>query len=384
MAASDTSLALPVPGGGDAASTSRAFHFPYSVAYDIQLQLMTRLFETIEQGHIGVFESPTGTVRHTLIQGKTLSLLCSAFTWLEQNRRRAQVGTLSAEDSEEPEWVVAHDQARQRETLEAHDAELAAKLREIRHQRTSHAPRETTKRRVRLTLLTQRVDDGDDSDSDYLVADYDEHRRRAQPNDQAYLSDEVRRMMQALESCSDASKTEEETAITPKIYYASRTHSQLTQLIHELKRTPFGSDTHDPVRSISLGSRKQMCIHSQVQRIGATFGTEAMNERCLELMESGSTSRRLTQKSAARTSLRRTLWGKPKWTSFATMHWYVAKPFYPHRRTFATLRNWSRWGKTCTHARTLAHAEALHRPSWSRFRTTCCSSRMHAMHSHCR
>lgn len=59
-----TSLALRVPGEGeDAEGRSRAFHFPYPVAYDIQLQLMEELFRAIEEGRAGVFESPTGTVR---------------------------------------------------------------------------------------------------------------------------------------------------------------------------------------------------------------------------------------------------------------------------------------------------------------------------------
>ncbi|KAG8237360.1 hypothetical protein J437_LFUL017594 [Ladona fulva] len=48
---------------------------------------------------------------------------------------------------------------------------------------------------------------------------------------------------------------------TPKIYYASRTHSQLTQAIQELKRTAYAH-----VRSAVLGSRDQMCIHPEVSR----------------------------------------------------------------------------------------------------------------------
>ncbi|XP_071452899.1 regulator of telomere elongation helicase 1 homolog [Hetaerina americana] len=48
---------------------------------------------------------------------------------------------------------------------------------------------------------------------------------------------------------------------TPKVIYASRTHSQLTQAIQELKRTAYSH-----VRTAVLGSRDQMCIHPQVSQ----------------------------------------------------------------------------------------------------------------------
>ncbi|ELT95437.1 hypothetical protein CAPTEDRAFT_179377 [Capitella teleta] len=47
----------------------------------------------------------------------------------------------------------------------------------------------------------------------------------------------------------------------PKIIYASRTHSQLTQVIQELKRSAY---SHFKVSV--LGSREQMCIHPQVMK----------------------------------------------------------------------------------------------------------------------
>ena len=37
------------------------FHHPYS-PYDTQLQFMKALYECIEEGKVGIFESPTGTL----------------------------------------------------------------------------------------------------------------------------------------------------------------------------------------------------------------------------------------------------------------------------------------------------------------------------------
>lgn len=47
----------------------------------------------------------------------------------------------------------------------------------------------------------------------------------------------------------------------PTIIYASRTHSQLTQAMQELKRTAYSY-----VRSTILGSRDQLCIHPDVSQ----------------------------------------------------------------------------------------------------------------------
>lgn len=42
---------------------SRAFSFPYPQAYKIQIDLMREVFRCVEDKKIGIFESPTGTVR---------------------------------------------------------------------------------------------------------------------------------------------------------------------------------------------------------------------------------------------------------------------------------------------------------------------------------
>ena len=76
--AGERSLVLPTPGEEETAASSpadlspyddkqatsysRAFGFPFPKAYDIQIDLMRNVFRAIEDGKIGVFESPTGTV----------------------------------------------------------------------------------------------------------------------------------------------------------------------------------------------------------------------------------------------------------------------------------------------------------------------------------
>ena len=52
------------------------FPFPFEQPYDIQLNFMRALYETLELKKVGIFESPTGT-------GKSLSLICGAMKWLK-------------------------------------------------------------------------------------------------------------------------------------------------------------------------------------------------------------------------------------------------------------------------------------------------------------
>jgi chromosome transmission fidelity protein 1 len=62
----------------------------------------------------------------------------------------------------------------------------------------------------------------------------------------------------------------------PKIFYCSRTHSQIAQFVSEIRRTEFAS-----VRCITLGSRRNMCINPDVNSL--TSDT-AVSEKCLDMM----------------------------------------------------------------------------------------------------
>lgn len=60
-----------------------------------------------------------------------------------------------------------------------------------------------------------------------------------------------------------------------KIYYCSRTHSQLAQVINELKTCK------NRYRSVILGSRKVYCVNDKLKNI---TDVDIMNERCKELI----------------------------------------------------------------------------------------------------
>lgn len=61
----DLCLASTSPAQG-----AEAFKFPFQ-PYAVQLQLMSAVYDTLTEGDVGIFESPTGT-------GKSLSIICSS------------------------------------------------------------------------------------------------------------------------------------------------------------------------------------------------------------------------------------------------------------------------------------------------------------------
>ena len=84
-----------------------------------------------------------------------------------------------------------------------------------------------------------------------------------------------------------------------KIFYCSRTHSQLTQFVREIQRVKlrpvswFDDATASVakerlgssfIKHLPLGSRKNLCINPNVSKLGSTV---AISERCLELQQQG-------------------------------------------------------------------------------------------------
>lgn len=84
-----------------------------------------------------------------------------------------------------------------------------------------------------------------------------------------------------------------------KIFFCSRTHSQLIQFANEIRRVKIpmvdaegsdsGSKLVEEIKHLSLGSRKNLCINKDVKRLGSTT---AINERCLELQKSKDSSKK--------------------------------------------------------------------------------------------
>lgn len=195
----------------------RAFHaFPYR-PYPVQQQLMEHVYDTLQRRGVGLCESPTGT-------GKTLSLLCSALQWWKERatadtRACADVQTKQEDDEEEdePDWVRAFQ------------AEAPSKD-------ECDAPR---------GLGTSQED---------VV----EEKIRSAP---------LPRKEEATKACR---------ARGTKIYFCSRTHSQLSQVVREFHKMK----GMEEVAMVAVASRHVLCINESVKKLPTAA---AVNEKCMDL-----------------------------------------------------------------------------------------------------
>ncbi|NXP44839.1 DDX11 helicase, partial [Heliornis fulica] len=271
--------------------------FPFTYTpYPIQEQFMTALYSALEGGRVGIFESPTGT-------GKSQSLICGALTWLrdfEEKKQQEEARLLALGDSGqevkqqlasagegppdskdtagEPDWVMAFVQKKEEQDMihRLKEEQIRRKKREdhlekIRQNvqlkyaaKRKRSEEDETKRLLQLSKDMLSAGAGeellDHNEEELILAEYE--------------SDEEKQVVSGLEEDDDDLEEEHVT----KIYYCSRTHSQLAQFVRELHKSPFGKDT----RLVSLGSRQSLCVNEEVRSLGSL---QLINDRCMEMQK---------------------------------------------------------------------------------------------------
>uniref|UniRef100_A0A8C3B151 ATP-dependent DNA helicase DDX11 n=1 Tax=Cairina moschata TaxID=8855 RepID=A0A8C3B151_CAIMO len=287
----------PEAAGGGAPRSPSPFPFPFR-PYPIQERFMAALYAALQAGQVGIFESPTGT-------GKSLSLICGALSWLrdfEEKKKQEEARLLALEDKEEkqplasdepgqpdskgssgePDWITAFVQKKEEQDMvnKLKEEQIRRKKREERLEKIRHnvqlkyaakrkrSEEDETKRLLQLSKEALSEGAGaevleqlDHNEEELILAEYE--------------SDEEKKVASGLEEDDDDDLEEEHVT---KIYYCSRTHSQLSQFVHEVQKSPFGKDT----RLVSLGSRQNLCVNEEVRRLGAL---QLINDRCTEMQK---------------------------------------------------------------------------------------------------
>ncbi|KAF7562953.1 hypothetical protein G7046_g1190 [Stylonectria norvegica] len=265
------------------------FHHPYT-PYDVQEQFMTTVYDVLEagDGRVGILESPTGT-------GKSLSLICASLTWLRHHKSSKFEASLKvAADAykDEPSWLVEQLLRRKRDELANRWKDREKRLEGLRAKEKVLEERGNKRRRIEgPTAASSRVVD---EDAEWLLDDMDD--RDAGPKDAlSNLSKESRDVLTKLGLGSTRKQDEDDDILEEeiKIYYTSRTHSQLSQFITELRRPTFPpslppsiakdrQSTTETVKLLPLSSRQKLCINPTVSRLGSV---QAINDRCSDLQQ---------------------------------------------------------------------------------------------------
>ncbi|GJQ13750.1 hypothetical protein GpartN1_g5541.t1 [Galdieria partita] len=251
------------------------------VPYSVQLEFCKKLMQIIESGSIGILESPTGT-------GKSLSIVCGVLTWLRQyyENNGVEKETKEAQETGEPAWVAEFENSMRKTQTERAILRVARRSSLRKHRMLLN---QVTVQKTSLETVPNKKHKSNDSrnfrESKLVVAD---------PDEEFLLSDAVVRDTSVMlpqtgpsnarsSRNEETSEEEDEFEELPRIYYCTRTHSQLSQFEEEVKRTISNMQWSEKIPFPSvliLSSRKNLCINEKVSSLS---NASLINERCMEL-----------------------------------------------------------------------------------------------------
>ncbi|XP_034946686.1 ATP-dependent DNA helicase DDX11 [Chelonus insularis] len=262
------------------------FPFPFP-PYDIQKNFMKNLYSCLDNGSLGIFESPTGT-------GKSLSIICGAFKWLvdyEKHYKDSLEVQLKDFDNKLEEIKKEFKQdwfAEQTAEIKINSEKqvVQKKLDILKHREER---KNKFKERLELENISKKKrfwksksvgeKQNDKKNKDEVSKDGLEDSI-AERNDIDLLLEDF-----SLDSDSDDEETkEEEEAEVVKIFFCSRTHSQLTQFIGEVKRSPYVAE----ISLVPLASRQNYCINKAVKSLNHI---NLINDKCIQMQKKKTSSK---------------------------------------------------------------------------------------------
>ncbi|KAI9150059.1 chromosome transmission fidelity 1 [Paramyrothecium foliicola] len=286
-----------------------SFNHPFT-PYDVQEKFMRTVYNVLQTGNgqIGILESPTGTVSEVTIWAE-LEKTATSGSWniqpletktkrltpghFKSSRYEASLQTAGDEFKDEPSWLIDQLLRRKRDELLRTWEDREKRLEAARLREKAHEDRGRKRRRLEEPSAGNRT--VEDEDAEWLLDDWDPSNSTGQSSSISGLSKETQDVLASI-GLGDPKKQEEHEDLLNediKIYYTSRTHSQLSQFIGELRRPVFPPSlpkslaqehqaTAEPVKLLPLSSRQRLCINPSVARLGSV---QAINDRCAELQQ---------------------------------------------------------------------------------------------------
>eukprot|EP00041_Stephanoeca_diplocostata_P028303 m.798483 g.798483 ORF g.798483 m.798483 type:complete len:1269 (+) comp23350_c0_seq2:179-3985(+) len=274
--------------------------FPFR-PYPSQLQMMSAMIKAMTKSERALLESPTGS-------GKTMALLCAALAWQETEAANmealhrvdskplpddAQVPVLNVSSTEVPISERESSGSTTKDCSKTPKSESTAR----RRQSTSLAERFSYKPRLSTGSRSEdSVPERNSSDDEFKPQQHSqssERRRKRKHIAAAYCATSsfstTNDICTAERTSAPTRGTENNTTkVTkptkakrpPKIFFGTRTHKQISQVVRELRRSAYGRG----VRMCILSSREHTCIHPVVSK------SSSKNEDCSRLLKDGAAS----------------------------------------------------------------------------------------------
>eukprot|EP00930_Biecheleria_cincta_P001464 TRINITY_DN102601_c0_g1_i1.p1 TRINITY_DN102601_c0_g1~~TRINITY_DN102601_c0_g1_i1.p1 ORF type:complete len:892 (+),score=157.42 TRINITY_DN102601_c0_g1_i1:107-2782(+) len=262
---------------------AETYGFPHP-PYPTQIELMARVYNTLEQGGVGVIESPTGT-------GKTLSLLCPALTWMKRREQVLLAEKLvpgSGEDEDVDDWAKEHHLVNARNVANMR-LRRRRQCRDQRRLRASRAMTLTSSGTVHREKIRRTTTAPESAGSSGL---YSKPALTSVESLEAELSLEAPLRLAApdldmgrppLADLFSPDSQQEDLAMQEafegklQVIFCSRTHSQLAQVLKEIRSIP---EEHLPegFSVVTLGSRQNLCVNEAVKSRARAAGH--LNDLC--------------------------------------------------------------------------------------------------------
>ncbi|KAJ8683934.1 hypothetical protein QAD02_019726 [Eretmocerus hayati] len=256
------------------------FPFPFP-PYPIQSDFMKNLYLCLERGNLGIFESPTGT-------GKTLSVICGALKWLidHDEKEKSDINKQQIDIKAKIEEVHKKN-ANDWFSVQTEQIELNAE-RQVLDKKLNAI----LKQEKKLENYKQYLKDHSQKDEDHknlntnrwknAINQKKKSEETLPETDVADKENVVDEDLILRDSDHDSENSEEECDEIEdqrcKIFFCSRTHSQLSQFVSEIKKSPYS----DKISLVSLASRNNYCINLKVRSLK---NVSLINDQCQQLQK---------------------------------------------------------------------------------------------------